>query len=85
MEENKDFCILHNIEGTQFLVDTTFNHDTDEFELTIKFWFEYINGYTSATLKWHADKKDDFNKLFDKLKDVEYAKVWLNGLKNQMI
>lgn len=83
MKDRDVFAILHDIEDSQFLVDTTYNHDTLEHELTIKFWCEKVNGYTSATLRWQDDKKDDFENLFQKLKDIEYAKVWLNGIKNQ--
>lgn len=84
MESRDDFAILHTIDEQQFLVDTTFNHNTEEHELTIKFWHDEINGYTSATLRWYKDKSDDFEKLFLRLKDIEYAKVWLNEIKKQI-
>jgi hypothetical protein len=83
MDNRDDFAILHIIDGSQFLVDTTFNHETDEHELTIKFWYDYVNGYTSATLRWKGDKQADFEKLFTKLKNPDYAKIWLDGIKGQ--
>lgn len=84
-EQKDDLCILHqSIEGTQVLIDTTFDHENDNYQLTIKFWYEAINGYTSATLIWAADKEADYKTLFERLKDADYIKKWLAGIKNQI-
>lgn len=82
MDKN-EFSILQNISTGQFLVDTTFNHDKEEFELSIKFWAKNINGYATIKHHWSEDKEQFFRETFDKFKSVEYCEKWVKAVDNQ--
>lgn len=81
MEEH-EFAILHDIDGIQFLVDTDYDHDENEFSIRCKFWARYINGYATFTLKWSEDKEDDYKECFIKFKSVDFCKEWINKINN---
>ena len=75
-----EFAILHDIDGIQFLVDTDYCHDKEEFSLRFKFWASYINGYATLTLKWTDDKENDFKESFIRFKSADYCKEWINKI-----
>jgi hypothetical protein len=81
----EQFAILHELEGTQFLIDTTFDHDNDEYELTMKFWCEAINGFTSMKLKWPAENEEDYKRTFEELKDSAKAEKWKAGFEAKFV
>lgn len=81
----ESFSILHELPDTQFLVDTTFNHDTEEHELSMKFWCNAMNGFATMTLRWPTSKESDFNRTFEEFKDVEKAKNWIDGFEQKFI
>ena len=78
--ENNEFAILHTLSTGQFLVDTTYEQDTDELKLSFKFWASNINGYATMTLSWTEDKEADFIKTFNKFKSVEFCENWVNNI-----
>lgn len=78
--ERTEFAILHNLEEGQFLVDTTYNHDTNEHELSFKFWASNINGYATMTFTWLDDKEQDFISAFEKFKNAEFCKEWIKKI-----
>lgn len=73
------FSILHNFKDTQFLVDTTYHHNTDEFELKYKFWSEKINGYITAKLMWSPEFENNFTDMFEKFKSRKYCRKFILG------
>ena len=75
-----EFAILHELNGSQFLVDTTYDHEEEQFKLSIKFWASEVNGYVTMTMSWSDDKEDKFKETFDKFKDPEYCKEWVKNL-----
>ena len=74
-----EFCILHQLEETQFLVDTEYDHEKEEYSLSLKFWCAKINGYTTLKLNWGNDKVADYKRTFEEFKDIEKAKLWKKG------
>ncbi|MEB0262873.1 hypothetical protein [Mucilaginibacter sp. 10I4] len=79
------FSIIHELPETQFLVDTTFNHDTYEFELSMKFWCKAMNGFATMTLRWPPSKESDYRRTFKEFKDVEKAKKWIAGFEQKLL
>ena len=78
--ENKEFAILHNLKSGQFLVDTTYDHESEEFNLSFKFWVSKMNGYATITLKWTDDKETDFIETFNKFKSVDFCEKWVSKI-----
>ena len=74
----KEFAILHDLESGHFLVNTTFNHDDDMYELSIKTWSVKMNGYATLTMSWEQNKQKDFEETFSKFKDVDFCIKWVN-------
>ena len=70
--KTNEFAILHNPDGEQILITTDFNHESD------------VNGYAETRLTWSSDKKQSFEDTFDKFKDLEYCKKWIQGLKDKL-
>lgn len=75
-----EFAILHELEGTQFLVDSDYDHEEEKFKLSAKFWSEPINGYATMTLSWKEEAEEKFKESFEKFKDPEYCKQWISNL-----
>ena len=78
--ENNEFAILQNLSTGQFLVDTTFNQDKDEYELSFKFWSKKVNGFATITYHWSEDKEESFRDTFEKFKSVEYCEKWVASI-----
>lgn len=66
------FAVLHELDDTQFLVNTGYEHEFKEHWLTYKFWSESINGYIEAKLHWPDEKEIYASETFEKFKSVEY-------------
>jgi hypothetical protein len=81
----EQFSILHEFEKTQFLVDTDFNHESDEYELTMKFWCGAINGFTSIKSTWPAEREEDYKRTFEELKRPEKALKWIEGFEAKYV
>ena len=79
------FAILHQCEGTQFLVHTHYHHDTDEFILTYKFWSQKINGFISATITWDSEHEEDMIKMFNKFKSKSYCTIFMIGTETKLL
>ena len=75
-----EFAILHEIDGRQFLVDTDYDHEEENFKLSYKFWNPSVNGYVTMTLSWEDSKEDKFKETFEKFRDPEYCKLWMENL-----
>ena len=80
--KNNEFAILHTLATGQFLVDTTYEHDSDEFKLSVKFWSSNVNGYVTMTLSWTGNDEADFIKTFDMFRTVEYCENWVKAMNN---
>jgi|ERR1700722_4132221 len=81
--KNSEFSILHQLEDTQFLVDTNWDDEEQMFKLTMKWWCEDINGTSSLTLSWGTDKEKDFIRTFNNFKKIETAKEWKYKFEHQ--
>lgn len=79
------FGIIHDLQDTQFLVDKGFNHETNQFELTYKFWSVRINGFIKSTVVWEEKYENDFNEMFERFKDVRYCYSFKIGTEEKLI
>ena len=70
-----EFAILHELKGTQFLVNTDYDHEAEQHKLSVKFWASKMNGFATVTLSWSSDDEESFKKQFDKLKDPKEAEA----------
>ena len=80
MEKKENFCIVHDTKTTQILIDPDIDHDEKVHKIHIKFWSNGMNGFVTATPSWSFDHTSDYEGMFDKLKDIEYAATFCNGL-----
>ncbi len=69
----KQFAILHTTKTTQILIDTDFDHVTDTYTVSVKFWAKDINGYATMSPSWAARHKKDYERFFEEMKDPRYA------------
>ena len=74
--KDNEFAILHQLPKTQALVDTTYNHDEDKFELRLKWWCKKVNGYAEMKLSW--DKQKDFTRTFNEMKESSKVQEWID-------
>lgn len=73
------FAILHEFEDTQFLVNKSYEPETDEFNLTYKFWSAKINGYIEVTMSHESKNESNHLEMFEKLKDKGYCELFMKG------
>lgn len=78
--KEQEFCIIHDTKTTQLLIDTDFDHGSDEFKLRFKFWSDKVNGYITNELTWADYKEDDWQGEFEALKDKSYAIGMVNNI-----
>jgi hypothetical protein len=74
--KSHEFSILHELKGTQILIDTDYDHDQEKYNLSFKFWSNKMNGYAKIIMSWTADKEKDFKNTFDKFKDLSESEKW---------
>lgn len=78
--QKEEFCIVHDTKSTQLLIDTDFDHNTDEFKLRFKFWSNEVNGFITNELTWSGSRYDDWKREFEALKDRSYAIGMVNKI-----
>jgi hypothetical protein len=72
-----EFAILHELKGTQFLVNTAYDEeDENPYSLTMKMWCNKVGGYVDLKLGWPERKKKDFVRTFEALRSKEKAMDW---------
>lgn len=80
MKDREQFCIVHETKESQILIDSDYDHDTEQFKITVKFWAANINGYASVSPSWAKKHESDYKRFFDKLKDINYAILFCKGV-----
>lgn len=82
-KKENEFAILHNTEDNQFLIDTDFNHEKDEYGLRFKFWSEDFNGYAEIKLHWKSNDEENFIKTFERFRSLNECIKWKSHIENQ--
>ena len=68
-----EFAILHDFENTQFLANSSYDSDNDQYKIDIKFWNDTVNGFIELSLGFDGDFEDKFEEAFDSFKNSEKA------------
>lgn len=74
------FAILHQTKESQILIDSEYDPTEDIFRIRVKFWSGNVNGHVSVSQSWAAEHEKDYKKFFGKLKDINYAILFCEGI-----
>ena len=74
------FCIIHETINTQLLINIDIDHEEEVHKIHIKFWSDGFNGFVTVTPSWKFEHTKDYEQMFEKLQDIDYAIQFGNGV-----